>query len=157
MPLAAIVSLVLFWYLTRPHVAAAFGRSAWLLGAGSLELVLAAIVVLAALGGAQEAADIPLGVAPLLVPLVLGGIGLVTVMAGIGMWRRQRWAWMAALVVSAISVVQVLLGLAREGLSGIVAYGAVGAIVSLVLFWYLTRPHVAAAFGRKRRKRARST
>ena len=80
------------------------------------------IVVLAALGGAQEAADIPLGVAPLLVPLVLGGIGLVTVLAGIGIWRRQRWAWMATLVVGAFNVLQVLLGLAREGLSGIVAY-----------------------------------
>ena len=62
---------------------------------------------------------------------------------------------MAALVISAFNVLQVLLGLAREGISGIVTFGAVPAIVSLVLFWYLTRPHVAAAFGRKRRRPAR--
>ena len=129
----------------------------WLVGLGGLELILAAIVVLAALGGAQEAGDVSLGVAPMLVPLVLGGFGLVTVLAGIGIWRRQRWAWMATLVIGAFNVLQVLLGLAREGLSGIVAYGALGAIVSLVLFWYLTRPYVAAAFGHKRRRRIRPT
>ena len=129
--------------------------TAWLVGVGSFELILAAAILLAALGGAQEAADIPLGVAPLLVPLVLGGIGLVAVLAGIGIWRRQRWAWMATLVIGALNVLQVLLGLAREGISGIVAFGAVPAVASLVLFWYLTRPHVAAAFGRKRRGRAR--
>jgi hypothetical protein len=131
--------------------------TAWLVAVGSLELVLAAAILLTALGGAREAADIPLGVAPLLVPLVLGGFGLVTVLAGVGIWRRQRWAWMATLVIGAFNVLQVLLGLAREGISGVVAFGALPAIVALVLFWYLTRPHVAAAFGRTRGRKQRAT
>ncbi len=88
--------------------------------------------------------------------LVVAAIGLFSLAAGYGIWRRRRWAWMVALALSAFNVLQVLLGMAREGLSGIVSYGAIGAIVSLVLFWYLTRPHVAAVFGRTRRTRRRS-
>ncbi len=131
--------------------------AAWLALVGAVELLLGIAVVLLALAGEDQVGGVHLGVAPLLVPLMLGALGAVTLLAGTGIWRRQRWAWMAALVVSAFNVLQVLLGLAREGLSGIVSFGAFGAIVSLVLFWYLTRPHVAAAFGRRRVARKHAT
>ncbi len=127
--------------------------AAWMAFMGCLELALAGAVFLAVLAGEQETLDLSLGFAPALVGLVITAIGLFTLAAGYGIWRRRRWAWMVALALSAFNVLQVLLGMAREGLSGIVSFGAIGAIVSLVLFWYLTRPHVAAAFGRTRRTR----
>ena len=79
---------------------------------------------------------------------VLGTIGLLGLVAAYGIWKRRRWAWMMALVLSAFQVLQFLLALASGGFSGIVSYGVISAVVSLWLFWYLTRPYVAAAFGR---------
>jgi hypothetical protein len=90
------------------------------------------------------------------VGLTVAAIGLFSLAASYGIWRRRRWAWMVALALSTFNVLQVILGMAREGFSGIVSYGALSAIVSLVLFWYLTRPHVAAAFGRTRRRKQRA-
>jgi uncharacterized membrane protein (DUF2068 family) len=130
--------------------------AAWMAFMGSLELALAGAVFLAILAGEREALELSLGFTPALVALVVAAIGLFGLAAGYGIWRRRRWAWMVALALSAFNVLQVLLGMAREGFSGIVSYGLIGAIVSLVLFWYLTRPHVAAAFGRARRTRTRS-
>ena len=57
---------------------------------------------------------------------------------------------MTALVRSGLSVLQFLLALASGGFRGIVSFGFVPAIISLALFYYLTRPYVAAAFGRRR-------
>jgi hypothetical protein len=125
----------------------------WLALLGGVELVLASILVLVGLAGEDEFGEVSMGAAALLVPLVVAGLGLVTVWAAYGIWRRQRWAWMAALVVSAFNVFQVLLAMARGGFSGIVSYGALAAVVGLVMFWYLTRPHVAAAFGHRRGRR----
>jgi hypothetical protein len=127
--------------------------AAWLALLGGIELVLTALVALAVVAGEREAVDLALGVTPVLVGLVLAALSLFSLAAAYGIWRRRRWAWMVALALSTFNVLQVVLGMAREGFSGIVSYGAVGAIVSLVLFWYLTRPHVAAAFGRTRRTR----
>jgi hypothetical protein len=127
--------------------------AAWLALSGGIEVALALLVALAVVAGEQEALDVSLGVAPALVGIVVFVIGLFSLAAAYGVWRRRRWAWMVALVLSAFNVLQVLLGMATEGLSGLVSFGLLGAVVSLVLFWYLTRPHVAAAFGRKRGRR----
>jgi hypothetical protein len=130
--------------------------AAWMAFMGGLELALAGAVFLAVVAGEREALELSLGFTPALVALVVAAIGLFGLAAGYGIWRRRRWAWMVALGLSAFNVLQVLLGMAREGFGGIVSYGLIGAIVSLVLFWYLTRPHVAAAFGRARGTRKRS-
>lgn len=105
------------------------------------------------LAGHTQVVDAAVGVAGILVPLVVAGLGLVTICVAYGIWRHQRWAWVAALVVSAFNVLQVLLAMARGGVDGIVSYGALPALMGLVLFWYLTRPHVAAAYGHRGRRR----
>jgi hypothetical protein len=79
---------------------------------------------------------------------VFAGVGLAALVTAWGIWRRRRWAWMTALAFDTLTVLQVVVALASDGLSGIVSFGAFGAIVSVVMFFYLTRPHVAAAFGR---------
>jgi uncharacterized membrane protein YvlD (DUF360 family) len=136
-----------------PEAVAARGLplvAGWLALIGSVELILASLVLLA---GHTQVVDAPVGVAGTLVPLVMAGLGVLTIGVAYGIWRHQRWAWMAAIVVSAFNVLQVLLAMARGGVDGIVNYGALGALMGLVLFWYLTRPHVAAAYGHRGRRR----
>jgi hypothetical protein len=41
-----------------------------------------------------------------------------------------------------------LIGLATEGLGAVASYGIMGMLVAFTVFFYLTRPHVAAAFKR---------
>jgi hypothetical protein len=120
----------------------------WLGLIGAIVLTLSLLLVAAELVAEIRGLDVPLGEAPLLVAVVLGAIGLLGLAAGYGIWRRRRWAWMMALVLSAFQVLQFLLALASGGFSGIVSYGVISAVVSLWLFWYLTRPYVARAFGR---------
>jgi uncharacterized membrane protein YvlD (DUF360 family) len=80
---------------------------------------------------------------------VLTILGLATFVVAIGLWRRRRWAWLATIVVQAISVIQVLLVVTSSGFAGIMAIGIVGVVMAPIVFFYLTRPHVVAAFGRR--------
>jgi uncharacterized membrane protein YvlD (DUF360 family) len=86
---------------------------------------------------------------PVIVALVLAGLGVVMLLTSIGIWRRQRWAWMVALTVQAIAVLQLILATASGGVSGIVSFGVLGAVFAVAILYYLTRPQVAAAFGRR--------
>jgi uncharacterized membrane protein (DUF2068 family) len=107
-------------------------------------LILAAAGVIAVLGtGISGTAS------TLFVAAVVGAIGLFALATAVGLWRRIRWAWMAALVLQSISVLQLLFALASEGFAGLASFGLVPAVIALVVFYYLTRPHVAAAFGRR--------
>ena len=121
--------------------------AAYIAIAGGLILVVGIAVMVALttgeIEGMAEARQVPAVVA-----LVLAVIGLAMVVTGVGIWRRQRWAWMAALVLQGIAVLQLVLATASGGLSGIVSYGVLGAVLAVVIFYYLTRPRVAAAFGR---------
>ena len=70
----------------------------------------------------------------------------------VGLLRRWRWAWFATLILEGINVVAMLIGLATQGLGAVASYGVMGMVVSFTVFFYLTRPHVAAAFKRPRAK-----
>jgi hypothetical protein len=87
----------------------------------------------------------------LVIGLVLAGLGIAGLAVALGLWRRRRWAWMAALVVEGLSVIQVLLVVAGSGLQGILGLGILQVVIAPIVFFYLTRPHVAAAFGRRSR------
>ena len=58
---------------------------------------------------------------------------------------------MATLVRPGSTVIQLILVLAAEGLAGALGLGLFTLVVTPLIFFYLTRPHVAAAFGRRRR------
>jgi len=130
-------------------------------GAARQPRAIGAVALLIALGGlpwlvlgtAAIALDLALGAgpAPLVLGLVLFGLGVAALAIALGLWRRRRWAWMAALVIEGISVVQILLVIASSGVGGAVGLGLVSVVVAPLVFFYLTRPHVAAAFGHRRR------
>jgi hypothetical protein len=61
--------------------------------------------------------------------------------------RIRSWG----LVLEGLSVIQVLLVIAANGLQGILGLGILPVVIAPVVFFYLTRPHVAAAFGRHAR------
>jgi uncharacterized membrane protein YvlD (DUF360 family) len=86
----------------------------------------------------------------------LAGLGLVLLLLGIGglvvsvgLWRRRGWARMATLVYYALGILQALAALGSEGLGGLVGLGLSQVVIGLFAFFYLTRPHVAAAFRRQ--------
>jgi hypothetical protein len=72
--------------------------------------------------------------------------GLIWLAIGIGFFKLKPWTWMLALVVAGLGVLEVLVGVFME--PGSLLCGLFGLIVPGILLWYLTRPHVKAAFGR---------
>ena len=91
----------------------------------------------------------PLATAVIIVALLIAAasIGLA-----VGLLKRRRWAWFATLLLEGINVVAMLFGLATQGLGAVATYGVLGMVVAFTVFYYLTRPHVAAAFKRPRAK-----
>jgi len=124
------------------------------IGAVALLIALNALVWLV-LGTGALVLDLALGGGPaiLLLGLVFAGLGIGGLAVALGLWRRRRWAWMAALVIEGISVVQILLVIASSGVGGAVGLGLVSVMIAPLVFFYLTRPHVAAAFGHRGRDR----
>jgi hypothetical protein len=80
---------------------------------------------------------------------VLAVLGVAGLAVALGLWRRRRWAWLATLVLQGIAVIQLILVLASEGVAGALGLGLFPVVVTPLVFFYLTRPHVAAAFGRR--------
>jgi hypothetical protein len=139
----------------------ALGLIAAYIAIAGLVLLFGGLAILAALitGAVAEMPDEVGSRVPAIVGVVLSGFGLVMLLTGLGIWRRRRWAWMAALVLQGILVLQLLLATASGGVSGIVSFGVLGAIFAVAILYYLSRPHVAAAFGRRgpRRRRRRAS
>ena len=116
---------------------------------GSLVLLLGLGILAAELAGQAATIDPELGEAPMVVAVGASLLGIAGIAAGWGLWRRRRWAWMLTLFFQGFAVLQVILAVASGGFEGIVSYGLVSAVAALGIFYYLTRPHVAAVFGRK--------
>jgi len=133
--------------MARPR---AIGAVALLTGVTSvLWLLLGAVLVLGtAVIGTSGLAD--LGITDL---ATLAGLGIVLLLLGIGglvvsvgLWRRKGWARIATLVYYSLGILQALAALGSEGLGGLVSLGLSQVVIGLLAFFYLTRPHVAAAF-----------
>jgi hypothetical protein len=124
------------------------------IGAIALLMALGALTSLV-LGTAALVLDLALGGGPgvFVLAIVLLGLGLAGMVVALGLWRRRRWAWMAALVLEGISVVQVMLAVASSGVEGALSLGLSQLVIAPLVFFYLTRPHVAAAFGHRGRPR----
>ena len=74
-----------------------------------------------------------------IIVLLLAGVLAV---AAIGWWRRRRWGWTLAVVITAIQVLGAFLNLFR----GDLLRGAAGLVIASALLFYMTRPRVRAVF-----------
>jgi uncharacterized membrane protein (DUF2068 family) len=71
-------------------------------------------------------------------------IGVLYIVAGIGFFRGNRWAWILGIGVSLVALVRN----SAEIAAGSAAFGIPGIIVAVIIISYLTRPRVKAFFGR---------
>jgi hypothetical protein len=79
-------------------------------------------------------------------------VAVVNIGLAVGLVKRRRWAWFVTLLFEGFNVVAMLFGLATQGLGAVASYGILSMVVGFTVFYYLTRPHVAAAFKRPRAK-----
>jgi uncharacterized membrane protein YvlD (DUF360 family) len=120
--------------------------TAWQIGLGLLILVLSGLLLLAPVVGLMSDHPVEVGRQGLVVGVIGVALGLLSIAAGYGIWRRRRWAWGVTIVLQAFSILQALLGIASGGLSGLLAPGVLPAIMAVAIFFYLTRPPIAAVF-----------
>src|SRR5947208_14055436 len=123
----------------RPTVVTILGILSILAGLGGI-VVGAAAVGLSGLvastypGGAAVAA---------VIGAILLIIGILELVYGIGFFGGKGWAWTLAMIGSILNIV--------FGIASIV-FGSVGSIfgliISILILYYLTRPHVKAFFGK---------
>lgn len=66
-------------------------------------------------------------------------LGLASFLIAWGLWRGAMWAWSAAIILAVLGVILGLLTLP----SGIITI-----IISILIIYYLTRPHVKAFYGK---------
>ncbi len=91
------------------------------------------------------------------VPLgpIFGGIGIVfgaillaiaiaSFVVAYGLWKGLGWAWTVTVILSIISIVFNAISIATAGNFG----GIVSIIISIIILYYLYRPHVKAFFGK---------
>jgi uncharacterized membrane protein YvlD (DUF360 family) len=77
---------------------------------------------------------------------VLVVLAIIGLFVALGLWRHQNWARLAAIAWYAIGVLQALAAVGSAGLDGLLTAGLIPVALSVLVFFYLTRPHVAAAF-----------
>lgn len=71
-------------------------------------------------------------------------VGIGWVIAGLGLWALQPWAWMFAAIVAVIALVDAFFLMVAYAGSGA---GLVQALMPALILWYLNTPEVKAAFG----------
>jgi hypothetical protein len=104
------------------------------LAGGALLLGLSGVVAATYPGGAGLV--VALGAIALI-------IGLLELAYGIGFFGGKGWAWTLAIIGSILNIVVGIVTIA------IGSFGSVfGLIISLLILYYLTRPHVKAYFGK---------
>jgi hypothetical protein len=72
--------------------------------------------------------------------------GVLWLAVGIGAFKLQPWVWILGLLGAALAIVSVIWGIIAG--EGAWFCGLFGLIVPGIILFYLTRPHVKAAFGR---------
>jgi hypothetical protein len=113
---------------------------------GALELLTG----LFALGGARSLAGTTGIATGAIVTMALFAIalGALNLAAGIGLWQLRTWAWMYAVLIQALSIVDAIVTVLffRGSVSG----ELVSILVSALILYYLFRPEVQQAFNRTR-------
>lgn len=74
-------------------------------------------------------------------------IGIVSLIVAYGLFKGKRWAWSAAVVLSAIGLAINVLSLITGGIAAI-AGALVGIAINAVVLYYLSRRNVRQYFGK---------
>lgn len=124
---------------SRPTGVTVLGILAILAGLGGLIggaalLGLSGVVASTYPGGAAVAA---------VIGAVLLIIGILELVYGIGFFGGKGWAWTLAMIGSVLNIVFGIVSLAFGSTGSIF-----GLIISIIILYYLTRPHVKAYFGK---------
>jgi hypothetical protein len=72
------------------------------------------------------------------------GVGIIWILAAIGLWALQPWARLFAVIIAGFSLFEAVLAFFQFPGSGI---GFAMAIMPAVILWYLTTAEVKDAFG----------
>ncbi len=99
----------------------------WLLGAMGVLLML---IVPLALEYTPPEALVAIVVTGAMLCVLLGGLAVLYLLSGIGLWRRKEWARWVAIVLAIL------------GLPGF----PVGTVIGVLVLWFLLRNDVQAAF-----------
>lgn len=75
-------------------------------------------------------------------------LGILAFVLAYGSWNGRGWAWTWTLILTFVGLVIAFLPAIRNPSSGIVLLTISLLIASLVVVYYLTRPHVKAYFGK---------
>lgn len=116
---------------------------ALLYGIGAVASVLfAGAFLVGAIGGAAFGVPLFAGIA-IMGALVFLAVAVATAAIAMGLWKRKRAAWHAAVALAAGYVAWSVLGL----FVGNVIDGVVGLAIAGLVLWYLFQPTVQAWFG----------
>jgi hypothetical protein len=72
------------------------------------------------------------------------GVGVLWLLIAVGLWSLQSWAWLAAMVIAGISLLEAVIAMFQFTGSGL---GFAMALLPIVILVYLNSPGVKAAFG----------
>lgn len=79
---------------------------------------------------------------------VLGiGVAVLQVIVAFGLLGLKKWAWILTLIAYGLTVLQGVFGLFSGGLAALCC-GGLGLLLPVVIFIYLLRPNIRAAFDR---------
>jgi hypothetical protein len=76
--------------------------------------------------------------------IVALGVGVAWILAGIGLWALQPWAWLFAAIIAVFALVNAFFLMVAYAGSGA---GLVQALMPALILWYLNTDEVKAAFG----------
>ncbi len=109
-------------------------------GVTVLGILVVLIGVFGILGGAVLLTSTDLALVSLSAFAVV--IGILYLACGIGLFRGNRWAWILGLIVSALALIRNAISAAE----GMIVTAIPGAIVALIIAYYLTTPTVKGYF-----------
>ena len=84
-----------------------------------------------------------LGAGAIAIGVILVILGILSFVVAYGLLKGMGWAWTLTLVLSVISIVLNAVSIATGNFGGIVSI-----IISIIIVYYLYRPHVKAFFGK---------
>lgn len=71
-------------------------------------------------------------------------VGLFAIIVAYSLWTGKSWGWLAAMILNIIGIIETIISIPLLGQP--IYIHIIGILISLVVIYYLTRPHVRAFF-----------